>query len=300
MLSLCLCFAGVLKGLRFYDDKPGLNSALASVCMISCASSLLSIGFIAVNRYVYICCYGRYRSIFTRTTTVVCCATTWLFGVLIDVPSHVHWTNGSLKARDDEVGVYAYTVFYLTIGVVVPFVVITICYVRIFVYIHSAKQKVRRFTRQSVHKTLMKAIRQARMMLVIFVNYTVCWTPYLVVLYANAHRTLPDVLLLCAALFAHLHATGNFVVYGICNKRFRDDCAALMVRLRLPCVRLRAFMSPNRSFGDTTCHRSETVVAIYPLVSCDDLQHANADNVHREVVAIIADSSEVKDASNTQ
>ena len=59
-------------------------------------------------------------------------------------------------------------------------------------------------------------------------------------------------------------------------------------------------MSPNRLLGDMTCQRSETVVAIYPLVSCDDLQHDNADNEHHEVVAIIADRSEVKDASNTQ
>lgn len=239
--------------------------------MISCASSLLSIGFIAVNRYVYICCYGRYRSIFTRSTTAICCATTWLFGILIDAPAHVHWTTAGqvpLSGRDHGVFVYGYTVFYLTIGVVVPFVVITICYVRIFIYINAAKQKVRRFTRQSAHKTLMKAIRQARMMLVIFVTYTVCWTPYLVVLYANVHRTLPDVLLLYAALFAHLHATGNFIVYGVCNKRYRDDCKALFVRLRQPCVRLKVCLARSMLVKDRSCDRTEEPVALSPLMSC--------------------------------
>jgi len=285
--------------MRFYDDKPGLNAALGSVCMISCASSLLSIGFIAINRYVYICNYGRYRSIFTRSTTAACCVTTWLFGVVIDAPAHVHWTSDGrvpLSARDSGLPVYGYTVFYLTAGVVVPFVVITICYVRIFIYINAAKQKVRRFTRQSAHKTLMKAIRQARMMLVIFLTYTVCWTPYLVVLYANVNRTLPHLLLLYAALFAHLHATGNFVVYGVCNKRFRDDCAALLGRLRLPCVRLKACLSHTSLLCERDCERVEEPVALNALMSCPYQEPINTNGVHHNG-AVVSPAHKLTDPS---
>ena len=48
-------FTGIVKGELWFEYRPRLCTAVASICVMSCFCSLLSIMAISINRYVHIC-----------------------------------------------------------------------------------------------------------------------------------------------------------------------------------------------------------------------------------------------------
>ena len=86
---------GILGGKDhpFYhmDDRQitYLCEFLASFCIMSCSVSVLSIGAVAVNRYVYICHNQIYRKIYTPCTVPLMIVGIWLVGALIDLPTYL-------------------------------------------------------------------------------------------------------------------------------------------------------------------------------------------------------------------
>jgi len=94
------CTEGTVLGEeRLMAGRQWLCTTAASVCIISCIVSLLSIAAIAVNRYVYVCRHNAYDSVFSRRHTVVAVASTWLFGVAVDSPNHVGWSSHWFDAQ---------------------------------------------------------------------------------------------------------------------------------------------------------------------------------------------------------
>ena len=70
VLYVCV-ISGVVLGSEFFTRLPALCGTLASVCVVSCIGSLLSILCISVNRYVYICHQGAYNKVRTLKYTVL-------------------------------------------------------------------------------------------------------------------------------------------------------------------------------------------------------------------------------------
>jgi len=60
----CVVCAGAVRGVTFFDNFPGLCRVLGSACIISCCTSLLSIGCISLNRYVFICRQWAYKRLY--------------------------------------------------------------------------------------------------------------------------------------------------------------------------------------------------------------------------------------------
>ena len=52
---------------------------------------------------------------------------------------------------------------------------------------------------------------------IIFIAFCVCWAPYIVVLLSDESDVFPLTVHLYASLFAHLHASVNFFIYGLTN-----------------------------------------------------------------------------------
>ena len=96
-------FTGVMQGAYFYEGKPRLCVALGSICIASCVASLLSIGCISINRYVYVCHNQVYAKIYTRTSVVLMCVLTWVVGFLLDVPSQVGWSRHTFDTKSKKV-----------------------------------------------------------------------------------------------------------------------------------------------------------------------------------------------------
>ncbi|KAK2146728.1 hypothetical protein LSH36_587g01004 [Paralvinella palmiformis] len=238
---------GVIRGKDFYADKPWLCEALANLCISSCVCSLFSIGCISVNRYIYVCHNAAYRSAFTRRRCALICFGTWLAGILFDLPSHVGWSRHGFDRKThkclwDRTFAYSYTVFFVACGILVPLLIITAFYLKIFIYIGAAKKRLDLYSGDPLRRTLSSTLSKARMMFVIFLSFACCWTPYSFVLLFDRHDTYRLEVHLYASLAAHLHASLNFVIYGVTNARIRKGYGSF-VRERLLC-RSRAAGEP--------------------------------------------------------
>ena len=153
---ICVVKGTLIGEEELVNGRPWLCSAAASLCIISCVNSLLTIAIIAVNRYLYVCWTAAYDTVFTRRGTVVAVVLTWAAGVALDSPNHVGWSSHSFDAKTqkclwDRTTAYHYTVFFVVVGMVLPFIVISICYWLIFAHIRLVKQ---RLLRAQVHPAL--------------------------------------------------------------------------------------------------------------------------------------------------
>ena len=134
---------------RLFSGRRLLCTVAASLCIISCIASLFTIAIIAVNRYVYVCWNGMYDAVFARRRTVVAVMSTWVAGLAIDLPNHVGWSSQKFDSKTqkclwDRTTAYHYTIFFVVVGMMLPFVVIIIAYWHIFAYIQVAKRRILR------------------------------------------------------------------------------------------------------------------------------------------------------------
>jgi len=132
---------------QLLSGRPWLCSSAASLCIISCVNSLLTIAVIAVNRHLYVCWNSAYDAVFTRRRTIVIMVSTWVAGVTIDSPNHLGWSSHHFDAKTqkclwDRTTAYHYTFFFVVVGMLLPFVITSVCYWRIFVHIRLAKQRI--------------------------------------------------------------------------------------------------------------------------------------------------------------
>ena len=104
-----MIFSGILAGEIFFDKVQILCEAIASICLISCSTSMVNILLLAFNRYNYIilvltfyknllilrytniCHYKQFVNIFTIKNTRIFCVITWVIGILIDLPNFLGW-----------------------------------------------------------------------------------------------------------------------------------------------------------------------------------------------------------------
>ena len=134
---------GLLSG------REWLCTTAASLCIISCIVSLFTIAIIGVNRYLYVCLHNAYDVVFTRRHTVVAVVSTWVAGLALDSPNHLGWSSHwfdtkTQKCMWNRTTAYHYTILFIVVGMLLPFVITIICYWRIFAHIQLAKQRILR------------------------------------------------------------------------------------------------------------------------------------------------------------
>jgi len=149
MCVLCDVEGTVMGEDELVSGRPWLCSAAASLCIISCITSLFTIALIALNRYVYVCLHNSYAAVFTRRRTVIAVISTWLVGVTFDLPNHLGWSSHRFDAKVqkclwDRTTAYHYTILFVVGGMLLPFIVTTVCYWRIFAHIRVVKQRILR------------------------------------------------------------------------------------------------------------------------------------------------------------
>jgi len=132
---------------RLLDGRRWLCSTAASLCIVSCIVSLFTMAFIAINRYLYVCWQAAYATVFTSRCTVLAVVSTWAAGVAIDSPNHLGWSSHwfdtkTQKCMWDRTAAYHYTILFVVVGMLLPFVVTTVSYWRIFAHIQLSKRRV--------------------------------------------------------------------------------------------------------------------------------------------------------------
>ena len=227
--------AGAIVGPSLFDNgRQWLCTLFASLCISSCVVSLLSVGSISVNRYIYICRHAAYRRLFSRRACFVIVAATWVVAVALDVPCHTGWSAHTFDRKTqkclwDRTLSHRYTLFYVTVGMLLPLVIIVLCYWRIFAHIRRAKLRIFQvsdngcgcLTTWASQAAIVKTIRQVKVIFFIFLAFCICWAPYATVLLADEFDEFPLSVHLYASMIAHLHASVNFFIYGLTNKSLR-------------------------------------------------------------------------------
>jgi len=86
-----------------------------------------------------------------------------------------------------------------------------------------------------------KTARQVKTVLIIFIAFVFCWSPYVFVLLYDRSDSLPLSVHLYTSMLAHLHASLNFAIYSLNNRDLNEDCQHLVEQLAACCRR----MSPS-------------------------------------------------------
>ena len=147
--NLCVIEGTMIGEQLMINGRQWLCAAAASLCIISCIVSLFTIAIIAVNRYVYVCWHNVYHTVFSRRHTVIAVVLTWLIGVALDSPNHLGWSSHwfdtkTQKCLWDRTVAYHYTILFVVVGMLLPFVITIVCYWRIFSHIRLVKQRILR------------------------------------------------------------------------------------------------------------------------------------------------------------
>ncbi|KAI0243370.1 hypothetical protein LSAT2_012670 [Lamellibrachia satsuma] len=102
-----------------------------------------------------------------------------------------------------------------------------------FMHLHAAKEslmKTSNKTGKSGNSAFKQSMKQAKMMLAIFIVFVFLWSPYLIVLVVDRYDTFPQAVHLYASLFAHMHASVNFIIYGDRQQEHPDPLQAVHLR----------------------------------------------------------------------
>ncbi len=138
--------AGVFAGHQWFLDRPGLCHLIGAVCLVSCVCSLWSIAAISVNRYVLLCHPHIYRDIYTWRNTIYICIALWMWALCLDIPNFVDWGGHTFDMKTmacsyDRLASYSYTVFFVSMFVVIPLLTVLYCNLNIYMTVKKSKRR---------------------------------------------------------------------------------------------------------------------------------------------------------------
>lgn len=224
------CVLGKLEGEHFFDSVPGLCRTVASICTVSCISSLMTIAMMSVNRYFYICRQEEYRKLFTRKNCVLICLSLYGIGTILvllntaDIGDH-SFDRKSLECIWDRMATYPYTVVFSVALVWLPLIVTGTCYIRIYAYVREHRRKIQQ--QKEFNGSISQAHRKQKLQLaktlfLIYAVFMTCWVPYAMLIVIDSKDTYPHELHVFSTVFAHMHPSLNWLIYYLTNKRFAE------------------------------------------------------------------------------
>jgi hypothetical protein len=172
---------GIIIGKQLGRNGP-LCNFIGAVCLLGCASSLLTMGVLAINRYINICANKYYKKVFTVSKTCILCFLCWVGALFLDFPNLFGWGNHSFDLKSascvwNRLARLSNTIFFSTSIVFIPSTVILIFYIRIFYYIYNHESKstanTTQTTKQNKHNE--KSLKIAISLFVPFIVLVFCW-----------------------------------------------------------------------------------------------------------------------------
>ena len=230
--------SAIVVGEAWFVNKQVLCELVACLCLTSCFCSLLSIGAISFNRYIHICHNSLYQQIFTLRNGILMCVVLWIISFLAEMPNFFGWGDHVFddKAQGcfwDRTADYSYTLFFVIVGVCIPVILISICYVLIFLHVRASKRKVRAMNgaeldQAAAAKEKRESMKLVRTLFMIFIVFATCWSPYAILVVVDRWDRFPGEAYMFAALSAHANSSLNFIVYGATNRHFRKGYMQLL------------------------------------------------------------------------
>lgn len=212
---------------------------IASICTISCVTSLMTIVLMSINRYYHICLHEKYERIFTTSNCICMCVSVYFIGgtlVLLnaaDIGDH-GFDRKSLECIWDRMATYSYTVVYAATLVWIPSLIVGVLYLKIFLFVRAHRKRLREQTSSS-NTNALGNFRLAKTLFVIYAVFITCWVPYASLIIIDVHNTYPNTLHLYITMFAHLHPSLNWLVYYITNTNFNNAYKQIFRRCTKHC-----------------------------------------------------------------
>jgi hypothetical protein len=128
---------------------------------------------------VFICHNGVYKKWFSKGRTYVYCVLTWMLGFSIDIPNLAGWgghyyDKETLSCAWDRLASQSYSIFFPMSSIIIPGILIMICYLRIFLFARESSNKIAQMNKNS-SSDFRRSFKIAKGLFVSFMIFLVCW-----------------------------------------------------------------------------------------------------------------------------
>ena len=126
----------------------------------------------------------------------------------------------------DRLAAVSYTVFFCGMAIVCPLFIVLVSYLKIFLYVRTTRQNLnnltgRNGTESSYQKRQRDEIQLAKTLFIVFLIFTLCWSPYVIVVMVDQNDQWSKVVYVIVIQLAHSNSSLNSIVYAACNRCFR-------------------------------------------------------------------------------
>ncbi|KAL6479636.1 hypothetical protein MHYP_G00106690 [Metynnis hypsauchen] len=208
---------------------------------LSVIGSIFNITAIAINRYCYICHSLHYDRLYSFKNTCCYLCITWVLTAIATVPN---FFVGSLQydprvfscTFSQTVSSY-YTISVVVVHFLIPLLVVSFCYMRIWVLVIQVKHRVKPGPRLKIKPN---DLRNFLTMFMVFVLFAVCWAPLNfigLIVAINPVRiapSIPEWLFVTSYFMAYFNSCLNAIIYGLLNQNFRKEYKTILLSLCTP------------------------------------------------------------------
>ena len=214
------------EGRQGYGQKECVLQA--TITIVSATSSLVTMGLIAISRYVAIV-HPQKKFLLSWS---VCCPLC-MCSILLTCPALLGWGRlGWLPKQYSCTYDWSYNITYNAVIFIFAFGLVSLavcwCYFKIYKTFRNSKRRVAGDGAKA--KGISRdELRLAIQLLVVFVIYNICWSPYLLVaLFIDPHGKGPQWLYVIIVTLAMWNSAVNVLVYLCYNRVFRAECLKLV------------------------------------------------------------------------
>ena len=226
--------------------------------------ALWSLALVSISRYWCIVQPAKFSSIFSRRRTMALITATWILSLLCSLPPLFGWSQYVFKIGKATCyfhlnGHLRYTVILAIAVFILPYILITVPYYRIFRFIrgHSRKLSVNRVSanfRKGTRSTF-QDFKVTKLLLVVVCVFVACWTPHIIVNLLNGFdiiQPIPRILDAISTFLTFLSSSCNPFIYGLMNKKFRKGFRAVLCAPCQKCAKTKEAKLERKISGETT------------------------------------------------
>ncbi|XP_066302022.1 melatonin receptor type 1A-like [Branchiostoma lanceolatum] len=216
----------------FFFRSPAVCEFVGSVCVTSCICSIMTMMLVSINRYYYVTNKPRHDELFTTRNLMILIMVLWLYSFsLFDLPLLIGWARHwydykTMGCTYDRTADFSFTLHLICVGIVIPVVVVVICYTRIYLFVRASNKRMAKHRQQSnmapANKLKVDDLTLLRTLVIIGVVFFICWSQYVIVVLADFEDHWPMGVHMTALITAHSSSSTNCIILGVTNPKFRE------------------------------------------------------------------------------
>ena len=251
---------GIIYGYDWISTQHDFCTFAGTMTVVTCYCSLNTIAAISIDRCVNICYHTVYPRVFTKKSTPIMCVCIWLLSFFVHLPNHfgwgeVHYDKKTLVCSFNRTASFSYTIFLIFMGIGIPNIITTLCYLKIFLFVRAQRKKIS--TNENSQSRSNRSVRLALTLFIIYVVFLCCWSPYMLVIFIDMSDTYSVDIYGTVAMLALLNSCVNTIIYGATNRNFRNGYIRLFIRMGCSHI-VGRFQNDLSRFNNSVTHSTNT------------------------------------------